>query len=430
MDRLIYGRLLLRPGFEMFTRINIFDSGLFYCLMPTSWIPIFKTGKHTAMNGKTREWTAADLDHIVNSYDPLKSEAPEVIGHPKLDSPAFGWVAGLKREGNVLYFQAKDRVDDFVTMLKEKRFKKRSLALNADGTLKHIGWLGATPPAVKGLKDVAFGDMEKCFVYDVEFAERTIIDHHTIKGVFSCFSDWLKEREGAESANKIIIPDSAKPQQGDSKMFLFGKSNKKALIDEINSRPDEEFAQGIPTDLQGKPTPPKQEGVSFSQADIDQIKVDAIKEGKDAAALEYAQNLKKGKVAGLKKEVIAFCQQPLDKGGKVIPAWNEGGLMAFMESLIEEETAYEFAGVGKPKVSKYEFMKSFLENLPSVIRFAEIANHKTNTGNETVYDKMETLAHAKMGQNSNMTYDMAMDEVQLENPALVVEYQAEMGQVH
>ncbi|MEJ5352449.1 MAG: hypothetical protein WHS65_12745 [Melioribacteraceae bacterium] len=124
------------------------------------WFAIFKTGKHTDSSGNTKEWTEADLDKIVSNYDPLKHEAPIVIGHPKTNAPAFGWVEKLKRVGDTLYALPKQLAQEFVEMVNKGLFKKRSISLYPDGTLRHVGFLGAQPPAVKGLPDVEFNDAD------------------------------------------------------------------------------------------------------------------------------------------------------------------------------------------------------------------------------------------------------------------------------
>lgn len=141
-----------------------------------NWIPVFKTGAHTDTGGNTRTWTERDLDHIVNSYNPRYHEAPVVIGHPKDNAPAWGWVESLKREGNTLYSKLRDIVPEFVDMVKNGLFKKRSISLYPDGSLRHIGFLGAAPPAVKGLPDFAFSCCSGAFF---EFADSALSD---IKG--------------------------------------------------------------------------------------------------------------------------------------------------------------------------------------------------------------------------------------------------------
>jgi hypothetical protein len=122
------------------------------------WIPVFRTGTWTDSQGRTRVWTEQDLDEIVRRYNPAEHEAPVVIGHPKDNAPAWGWVEALKRQGRVLYAKLRDLAPEFVQMLKKKMFKKRSISLYPDLTLRHVGFLGAQPPAVKGLPDVAFSE--------------------------------------------------------------------------------------------------------------------------------------------------------------------------------------------------------------------------------------------------------------------------------
>jgi hypothetical protein len=130
------------------------------------WIEIFRTGTHTDAEGEEREWEENDLDRIVSSYNPAIHEAPVVIGHPETDSPAYGWVGALKREGEFLFAKLKDLAPEFVDWVKRGFYKKRSIALYPDLMLRHVGFLGAVPPAIKGLRDVKFqgsGKITICF---------------------------------------------------------------------------------------------------------------------------------------------------------------------------------------------------------------------------------------------------------------------------
>jgi hypothetical protein len=59
-----------------------------------------------------------------------------------------------------------DEIDpEFEQMVKDGKYKNVSIYLNPDNTLRHIGFLGAVPPAVQGLKPVQFaeGDEGDCF---------------------------------------------------------------------------------------------------------------------------------------------------------------------------------------------------------------------------------------------------------------------------
>ncbi len=116
-------------------------------------IEIFKVGKHTSSNGVTKEYTLDDLNQIVANHS---EPTPIVVGHPKTDSPAFGWIENLFVKGESLFAEAKEIVPEFLELIKKKIYPNRSASFstNKDGTLqlKHVGFLGGTLPAVKGLE--------------------------------------------------------------------------------------------------------------------------------------------------------------------------------------------------------------------------------------------------------------------------------------
>lgn len=135
---------------------------------------IFKTGTHTSDKGVSKEYTLEDLNFIANSYKPEEDEAPIVIGHPEDNDPAFGWISSLSvsGDGNLIAEAPDDKLHpDFLTALKEGRYKKRSISLTPDGKLRHIGFLGAAKPAVKGLADIQFTSLSQ-EVYEFDFLPR------------------------------------------------------------------------------------------------------------------------------------------------------------------------------------------------------------------------------------------------------------------
>ncbi|PEH03499.1 peptidase, partial [Lactobacillus sp. UMNPBX5] len=66
-------------------------------------IHILKTGTHTDSNGVSVSFTETDLQNSINAYNPAIHQAPIVIGHPKTDAPAFGWVKSLTADNGNLY---------------------------------------------------------------------------------------------------------------------------------------------------------------------------------------------------------------------------------------------------------------------------------------------------------------------------------------
>jgi len=137
-----------------------------------NWFEIFRSGTHTDSAGNTSDWTEKDLDKIVSLYDPSNHEAPIVIGHPEQDSPAYGWVEFLKVEGGKLLAKLKDVAPEFVDWVKRGLYKKVSIALYLDFSLRHVGFLGATPPAVKGLAPARFEDRGEVTIFsDFDYKE-------------------------------------------------------------------------------------------------------------------------------------------------------------------------------------------------------------------------------------------------------------------
>ncbi len=137
------------------------------------WIEVFKTGRHTDSSGHTREYNAELLDAIAYAYN-SKTEssdaflAPIVKGHPDTDSPAYGWVAKLARRNDTLLAKVKEINSDFAEEIKQGRYKKVSIALYPNMLLRHVGFLGAASPAVKGLAPAEFSDAGEFTAMEVE----------------------------------------------------------------------------------------------------------------------------------------------------------------------------------------------------------------------------------------------------------------------
>ena len=170
---------------------------------------IFRAGTHTDNNGRQVNISAADLAEAVAAYDPKLHEAPIVVGHPKTDDPAFGWISGLKTENGVLFADFAQVDDDFAGLVKAGRYKKVSASFYPPDSpnnpkpgvwsLRHVGFLGAQPPAVKGLAAINFAEGE---VY-VEFSEAA---HGIAARLWRNMREWLIAQFGQDAADKVV-PD-------------------------------------------------------------------------------------------------------------------------------------------------------------------------------------------------------------------------------
>ena len=140
--------------------------------MNKKWFEVFKIGKHVDSSGREHSYTNADLDNIAKKYNEQRAEkkhdAPITIGHPKDNKPAYGWVKELKRVGSNLFAYLDGVIPEFEEMFTKGMFKKKSISLYPDGLLRHIAFLGAVPPAVKGLSDVPFSESDNLTTFDFD----------------------------------------------------------------------------------------------------------------------------------------------------------------------------------------------------------------------------------------------------------------------
>lgn len=130
-------------------------------------IQIFRAGTHLDMNGAARVYTRADLAATAAAYNPAIYTAPLVLGHPDMDAPAYGSVRALHAEGDKLYADVQP-TPDLVRKVREGAYISVSAALYAPNSarnptpgvwaLRHVGFLGGQPPAVKGMEAPAFAD--------------------------------------------------------------------------------------------------------------------------------------------------------------------------------------------------------------------------------------------------------------------------------
>lgn len=143
----------------------------------------FKAGRQTASNGTTIDFTEADIAATAAAYDPALSEAPIVVGHPTTDGPAYGWVKSFTAQGPNLFAEPHQVNPEFAELVKAGAFKKVSISLYpkdhphnpVPGVYypRHLGYLGATPPAIKGLKPTEFAAADaECIELQLDFTEQ------------------------------------------------------------------------------------------------------------------------------------------------------------------------------------------------------------------------------------------------------------------
>ena len=121
----------------------------------------FKVGRHVDMTGKALEFEARDLERICRNYL-FQTPAPLVLGHPPSNGPSYGTVREIFHKQGSLYAVASCG-QALINFVRDGLFKNRSASFTTGGEmlgykLRHIGFLGAVPPAVRGLSALAFSE--------------------------------------------------------------------------------------------------------------------------------------------------------------------------------------------------------------------------------------------------------------------------------
>lgn len=137
----------------------------------SKWINIFKTGTHTDSSGREKTWTKEHLDTIVSNYGERTEDSPLVLGHPKDSDPAFGWTKALRRAGEFMQAQVAQIPEKLRQAVDTGQYKNLSISITPDMKLRHIGLLGAVPPAVKGLGPLSFSKNDDDVVVEINFNE-------------------------------------------------------------------------------------------------------------------------------------------------------------------------------------------------------------------------------------------------------------------
>ena len=324
-------------------------------------IHIFRPGRHTSMQGATIDFGEGDLIATAKAYDPTRHEAPLVIGHPRADAPAWGWVGGLTADEGGLFATPRQLDPAFAEMVRAGRFKKVSASFYTPDSphnpvpgvyyLRHVGFLGAQPPAVKGLAPVpvnfAEGDTEEgCVSFD--FAESPGL-LRWLADLFRGLREYVVEKDGTEMADRAI------PSYAVSGLQEMAAASA-AQAAEIPA-----FAENL--------TPPKEKSMQKQETspagNIDFAETKARADELERKVAYLTGIARKERASRLVDKALA--------DGRLTPAQSVG-LADFMAGLDEEGT-FDFAEDGgkTTSMSPAAFMAAFLERLPKQVDFSEAA---------------------------------------------------------
>jgi len=302
------------------------------------------------MSGDAFNFSESDLAATVRAYNPALHEAPLVLGHPKHDAPAGGWVKSLTQVADGLEAEPHEIDPEFGELVANKRFKKISASFYhpdspnnpAPGVyyLRHVGFLGAMPPSVKGLRPIELAENEEGVV---EFAD---FGHEVGANLWRRMREWLIGQFGQATADQVV------------------PSWEVDSIAEVARRDDG------PRPAFTEPTPPatveapavKPEEIAAMQAENERLK---------GQVLQHQEQQLKARQESIHATNVAFAEQ-LVGTGKLLPK-HTAALIAALDFAEAGDTPLEF-GEGDDRQPVVDGLKAIFADLPEQISFAEQAS--------------------------------------------------------
>lgn len=304
------------------------------------WIQICRRGDFVDASGKQVKIDDTFLDSVIATFNAMNHEPPIVIGHPETDAPAYGWTKELRRDGDFLEARFADTNNEFEQMVEQGSFKKRSAKFYTQPPiLRHVGFLGAVPPAVKGLKNIQFND---------NAGESVTVEFSLSK------EQKMEEKDMDQVADsiweKIKNKFKTEPPVTTSEQAAFSEDDKKNLIAEAVKQATEQASATFAEEIKKR----------------DEI-IEALKTSVDTTS-----------ASGKRSEIVSFVE--------TIPASRKHylknvGVVEFMETLanddaVDTEKAICFSeGDGDKKVehkfSRLDWVKQLLTDLPPSVQFGE-----------------------------------------------------------
>jgi hypothetical protein len=323
------------------------------------FIELFEAGTRTDSARRTATWTTADLDQMVANHSAADA-APIVIGHPKDDASSFayGWTEQLKRVGKKLLGKFTQVDPEFEQLVKDGKVKNRSIRIlkGPNGfKLGHVGWLGATPPAVSGLKPVEFASADEVFDFSMDEWRSTSIMARMLRNL----REFLIGQYGQEKAD-AVLPNYDIDELNRLSEQQFQEEQAEQQIEQAEPGISSSFSQ------------PQDHAMTITQADLD-----AEKQRADAASQQAADFAAQNQTLEQQLEVERTARrrtefQTLIDGHKkrgVAPALLEGAVDFMLQLDDGDAGVFEFsAGDAKKSVKQVEFVENLLKALPVAVK--------------------------------------------------------------
>lgn len=338
-------------------------------------IEAFRAGRHTDMHGNVVEITRAELQASARAYDPAVFAAPMVIGHPTTEAPAFGWLKKLTvNDSDTLI--ADDHTDvhpEFASLVLAKSYPKTSISFFRPAAKdnpvpgvwypRHLGFLGATQPALNLKPVVAFSADESQYVTFGAY------DAMTLANLFRSVKNFLLTKFTADS---VAIND-ALPEYSLNDLQMGAARD----IAEHQAKQDQSPLNYAAQQALAA-TQTKDDAMSAEQLKAAQDAVAAEKTRADNAVAQLAQTEARARAVSFAATAAALVTE-----GRLHPDEVEN-YVAFMAQPDDAQTVSFSAPDGTAKTfNAREFMANFIKRRAPLVELKEIAKGKA-AGTTTV----------------------------------------------
>ena len=331
---------------------------------------IFKPGQWTTIAGEAIEFSEADLAASAKAYNPKLHKAPIVVGHPKTDDPAVGWAKSLTVSERGLFitpekvnpaFAESVRTGSYGT-ISAKFYRPTDASNPVPGVwyLRHVGFLGAQPPSVKGLEEPEFAEDDGCVCFQegVEFGEW---DAMTSAGLLRNLREWILGRFGTEEADKVL-------PNYEVRALELGAQEEINKSRAAQGQALAAFAEDAETAPATDPLPPKESTVNEEEAAQLREQNAALQRQNEELVRAQAEKDAKAK----HQANVEFAESLVNEAR--IPSAQKDQVSALITQL-ETTPDVEF-GEGDDKKPLHQVLRDFLKLLPPSVEFGESATKK------------------------------------------------------
>lgn len=326
-------------------------------------IHILKPGRFAGLRGGRHAFGPAELAAAAAAYDPDVCEAPIVVGHPKVADPAYGWIERLELAGDKLCAVPRQVPVEFAAAVEAGHWKKVSASFwppdhpanPRPGAyyLRHVGFLGATPPAIKGLDAIEFAS-DDAGALTIEFSDWS---DSVVARLLRGLRDWMIGTHGQDTADRVLPT------------WDLDALAEQALREQAPAEP-------VPAPLAFADPPTPEESMPTAAELAAREAALAEREAALAARETSLAELAAAAAAAAEHErrrtaAAEFCDAQIG-AGRLLPR-ARAGLVEVLAALPDDQVI-EFAdGDGSRQLATGAWLREFVAGLPKVVEFGELA---------------------------------------------------------